>query len=51
MRKKEGIKSVRIGRRGPPYIGEEGASPKGGALTRMEVSPPLHGGNPLINMR
>jgi hypothetical protein len=38
-----------------PFIEEEGAAPQGGAAAHRINSPPLHfplhGGNPLINMR
>jgi hypothetical protein len=44
------IKSVRRGRRGILYR-RGGGSPLGGAAAQGEILLPLHGGNPLINMR
>jgi hypothetical protein len=33
------------------FIGEEGAAPRGVCAAPRRKFPPLHGGNPLINMR
>jgi hypothetical protein len=42
--------SMNMEERGP-FIGEEGAAPRGVCAALRIKSPPLHGGNPLINMR
>jgi hypothetical protein len=51
MREGENQECEKRGKRGP-FIGEEGAAPKGGAAAHRRNSPPLHfplhGGNPLF---